>query len=207
MRKAKLTIIIADSAEIFRRGLQEVLEKQSDLRVLDIASDGEEALRKTLHLKPNILLLDEDITRFHSYEILHRLNQAMSATRVLLISDAQHSDRRNALRMGVYGYLTRRVGAEKLLAVIRQIAQGEWIEAGTEDDILRDIPKETPLSVRELEVLKCITEGKSNQEIAETLYISEKTVKNHLTRIFRKMHVTDRTQAAMKAIREKQIVL
>lgn len=206
MRKTKLTIIIADSAEIFRRGLQDVLEKQSDLRVLDIASDGEEALRKTLHLKPNILLLDEDITRFHSYEILHRLNQAMSATRVLLISDAQHSDRKSTLRMGVYGYLTRRVGAEKLLTVIRQIAQGAWIEA-EEEDGLGKMPKEEPLSVREMEVLKCITEGKSNHEIAETLYISEKTVKNHLTRIFRKMHVTDRTQAAMKAIREKQIVL
>lgn len=207
MRKTKLNIIIADGAEIFRQGLQNVIETQPDLRILDTASDGEEALRKTLHQKPNILLLDDDITRFHSHEILHRLYLAMSTTRVLLLGEAQHSDRRSASRMGAYGYLTRRVGADELLTAIRQIAKGERIKTGTDDDSVRDMPKETLLSVREMEVLKCITEGKSNQEIAETLYISEKTVKNHLTRIFRKMHVTDRTQAAMKAIREKQIVL
>lgn len=207
MRQGKRSIIIADREEIFRIGLQNILQTEDDLRVVDTASDGEEALRKTLRRKPDLLIVSDDVTRFHSLEILHRLYLSMSTTRVLIIGKADREMRRSAFRMGAYGYLLRTVGADELIDTIRRIMQGERIEADEGSEIPSCVKQDELLSVREMEVLKCITEGKSNQEIAAALYISEKTVKNHLTRIFRKMHVTDRTQAAITAIREKQIVL
>lgn len=203
MRTVKLKIIIADGAEIFGIGLKSILEQQDDIRVIDVAKDGEEALRKTLRAKPDLLVLGDTVARFNSYEVLHRLYLAMSTTRVLLLTDA---DPKDAYRLGAYRCLTRQVGADELIRAVYGVTAGERFVAA--DEAARTVEASgEPLSVRELEVLKCITEGKSNQQIAQTLYISEKTVKNHLTRIFRKMNVTDRTQAAVQAIRERQIVL
>lgn len=206
MRKAKSHIIIADNAEIVRVGIDAILSQDERLRIVDTAQDGEEALRKTLRIKPDILILGDDITRFNSQEILRRLYLAMCTTRVLLIGKAEQSMRRSALRLGAYGYLDRDATASELCDVVWRIVQGERIETEENVEPILQVTRKM-LSVRELEVLKCVTEGKSNQEIACTLYISEKTVKNHLSSIFRKMNVTDRTQAALTAIREKWIIL
>lgn len=206
MRKAKANIIIADNAEIVRVGIGAILSRNEGLRIIDTAQDGEEALRKTLRGKPDILILGDDITRFNSQEILRRLYLAMCTTRVLLIGKAEQSVRRSALRLGAYGYLDRDATGSELCNVVGRIAQGERIEAEECVEPILPTTREI-LSVREMEVLKCVTDGKSNQEIACTLYISEKTVKNHLSSIFRKMQVTDRTQAALTAIREKWIIL
>lgn len=206
MRKAKSHIIIADNAEIVRVGIDAILSQDERLRIVDTAQDGEEALRKTLRIKPDILILGDDITRFNSQEILRRLYLAMCTTRVLLIGKAEQSVRRSALRLGAYGYLDRDATASELCDVVWRIVQGERIETEENVEPILQVTRKM-LSVRELEVLKCVTEGKSNQEIACTLYISEKTVKNHLSSIFRKMNVTDRTQAALTAIREKWIIL
>lgn len=206
MRKAKSHIIIADKAEIVRVGIDAILSQDERLRIVDTAQDGEEALRKTLRIKPDILILGDDITRFNSQEILRRLYLAMCTTRVLLIGKAEQSMRRSALRLGAYGYLDRDATGSELCDVVRRIAQGERIEAEETVEPILQVTREM-LSIREMEVLKCVTDGKSNQEIARTLYISEKTVKNHLSSIFRKMNVTDRTQAALTAIREKWIIL
>lgn len=206
MRKAKSHIIIADNAEIVRVGIDAILSQDERLRIVDTAQDGEEALRKTLRIKPDILILGDDITRFNSQEILRRLYLAMCTTRVLLIGKAEQSMRRSALRLGAYGYLDRDATASELCDVVWRIVQGERIETEENVEPILQVTRKM-LSVRELEVLKCVTEGKSNQEIACTLYISEKTVKNHLSSIFLKMNVTDRTQAALTAIREKWIIL
>ncbi len=206
MRKAKSHIIIADNAEIVRVGIDAILSQDERLRIVDTAQDGEEALRKTLRIKPDILILGDEITRFNSQEILRRLYLAMCTTRVLLIGKAEQSMRRSALRLGAYGYLDRDATASELCDVVWRIVQGERIETEENVEPILQVTRKM-LSVRELEVLKCVTEGKSNQEIACTLYISEKTVKNHLSSIFRKMNVTDRTQAALTAIREKWIIL
>lgn len=206
MRKAKYHIIIADKAEIVRVGIEAILSQDDRLRIVDTAQDGEEALRKTLRLKPDILILGDDITRFNSQEILRRLYLAMCTTRVLLIGKEDQSTRRSALRLGAYGYLDLDATGSELCDVVRRIAQVERIETEENDEPILQATREM-LSIREMEVLKCVTDGKSNQDIARTLYISEKTVKNHLSRIFRKMNVTDRTQAALTAIREKWIIL
>ena len=208
MRKTKRNILIADATPIFRIGIRRTLENCDWIRIVDEAVDGEEAIKKTARLSPDILILSDDIPIFHSREILHQLYLMHSTTRVLLIGTTKRTERRAAYRLGAYGYLARYADPAELLDAVTRIAQGERVIH--DDEIPQPIAppqKQQPLSIRELEVLKCITQGMSNQAIAEELFISEKTVKNHLTRIFRKMNVTDRTQAALTAIKQNWIIL
>ena len=208
MRKTKTNIIIADATPLFRIGIKRTLEDCDWIRIVGEAVDGEQAIKKTSRLRPDILILSDDIPIFHSREILHQLYLMHSTTRVLLIGTTKRSERRAAFRLGAYGYLPRYADPAELMGAVTRIAHGERVII---DD---EVPQPTaphksqePLSIRELEVLKCITQGMSNQAIAEELFISEKTVKNHLTRIFRKMNVTDRTQAALTAIKQNWIIL
>ncbi|MBO5245139.1 MAG: response regulator transcription factor [Selenomonadales bacterium] len=209
MRKAKRTIIIAEQTPLLRIGIRHTLEECDWLHIIGEAADGEQAIKKTYRLKPDILLLSDDLPLFHSREIIHQLYLLKSTTRVLLIGNAKRSERRAAFRLGAYGYLARDIDPAELIDALRHIANGERIasEGIYISPAVRPAVSQQPLSVRELEVLKCITQGMTNQAIAEHLYISEKTVKNHLTRIFRKMNVTDRTQAALAAIKQNRIVL
>lgn len=208
MRKAKCNIIIAEQAPLFRIGIRRVLEECDWIHITGEAVDGEEAIRKTRRQNPDILILSDEIPLFHSREILRQLYLAQSPARVLLIGTAKRSERRAAFRLGAYGYLPKCADPAELIDTIRRITLGERV-ASEEDEIIPSRPPDDlrPLSLRELEVLKCITQGMSNQDIADRLYISEKTVKNHLTRIFRKMNVNDRTQAALAAIKQNWIVL
>lgn len=208
MRKEKHNIIIAEQMPLFRIGIRRTLEECEQIHVIGEAVDGEQAIKHTRRLRPDILILSDDIPLFHSREILHQLYLMQSPARVLLIGNAKRSERRAAFRLGAYAYLTRNADPAELIDTLLRIANGERITGGEEAiSPVRPSPSEQPLSVRELEVLKCITQGMTNQDIAETLYISEKTVKNHLTRIFRKMNVSDRTQAALTAIKQNRIVL
>lgn len=209
MRKAKRTIIIAEQTPLLRIGIRRTLEECDWLHIIGEAADGEQAIKKTYRLKPDILLLGDELPLFHSREIIHQLYLLKSATRVLLIGNAKRSERRAAFRLGAYGYLARDIDPAELIDTLRRIANGERTadEGRYISTAARPAVSQQPLSVRELEVLKCITQGMTNQAIAEHLYISEKTVKNHLTRIFRKMNVTDRTQAALAAIKQNRIVL
>lgn len=208
MRKAKRTIIIAERTPLFRIGIRRTLEECDWLHIIGEAADGEQAIKKTHRLKPDLLLLSDDLPLFHSREILHQLYLLKSATRVLMIGNAKRVERRAAFRLGAYGYLTRNADPAELIDTLARVANSERIISEIErTDHAQQTAAEQPLSIRELEVLKCITRGMSNQAIAEHLYISEKTVKNHLTRIFRKMNVSDRTQAALAAIRQNRIVL
>ena len=208
MRKTITNIIIADAIPLFRIGIRRTLEDCDWIRVTAEAVDGEEAIKKTARLRPDILILSDDIPIFHSREILHQLYLMHSTTRVLLIGTTKRSERRAAFRLGAYGYLARYADPAELIDTAVRIARGERVF--TDDEIPAVVTphkSQEPLSIRELEVLKCITQGMSNQAIAEELFISEKTVKNHLTRIFRKMNVTDRTQAALTAIKQNWIIL
>ena len=208
MRKTKLNIIIAEATPLFRIGIRRTLEDCDWIRVADEAVDGEEAIKKTTRLSPYILILSDDIPIFHSREILHQLYLMHSTTRVLLIGTTKRSERHAAFRLGAYGYLARYADPAELIDTVKRIAHGERVI--TDDEVPAVVTphkSQEPLSIRELEVLKCITQGMSNQAIAEELFISEKTVKNHLTRIFRKMNVTDRTQAALTAIKQNWIIL
>ena len=208
MRKTKINIIIADATPLFRIGIRRTLEDCDWIRIADEAVDGEEAIKKTARQNPDILILSDDIPIFHSREILHQLYLMHSTTRVLLIGTTKRSERRAAYRLGACGYLARYADPAELIDTVTRIAHGERVI--TDDEVpvpLTPHKSQEPLSIRELEVLKCITQGKSNQAIAEELFISEKTVKNHLTRIFRKMNVSDRTQAALTAIKQNWIIL
>lgn len=208
MRKAKCNIIIAEQAPLFRIGIRRVLEECDWIHITGEAVDGEEAIRKTRRQNPDILILSDEIPLFHSREILRQLYLLKSTTRVLMIGNAKRIERRAAFRLGAYGYLTRNADPAELIDTLARIANSERIiNDGKRADHAQHTAGEQPLSIRELEVLKCITRGMSNQAIAEHLYISEKTVKNHLTRIFRKMNVSDRTQAALAAIKQNWIVL
>ncbi|MCE5285452.1 MAG: response regulator transcription factor [Pelosinus sp.] len=219
-----IKIVIADDHALLRQGIKNVLELEEDLVVVGEVADGEEAVKKTLQLAPDIVLLDINMPKLNGMEVTRRLCAARCAAKVIILT--MHDDESYVLEVvkaGAAGYLLKDVEPGMLVKAIRTVYLGEsfiyptlakrlFTELNKQDkktDIGKAIEgnKEERLTYREVEVLQLICQGMSNQEIAQKLFLSEKTVKNHLTNIFRKIDVSDRTQAALYALKNKIVIL
>ncbi len=220
-----IRLLIADDHVLLRQGLRMVLELNKAFEITDEASNGQETLAKTLMYKPDVLLLDLNMPIISGIEVTKQLQAAKSTTKIIVLTI--HDDDNyiiEVLKYGVRGYLLKDVEKEVLEEAIKTVYNGgtyiypeiaEKLFGGLEmgevpnyarmaEKVWRERRSER-LTPREMEVLQCIAKGFSNQEIAQALYVSEKTVKNHLTNIFRKINVSDRTQALLYALKNNLI--
>lgn len=209
-----IRVLIVDDHALFRQGLARILEMEEDIVVVGEAANGREALDRAPELRPHVVLMDINMPVVNGLEATRRLHRKLP--HVGIIGLTIHDDEeylRELIKEGAQGYLLKDTEPVRVVEAIRRVFRGEAFlppnlitklfstlqRPSAADDAA---PPEEDLTPREREVLQCIAQGMSNKEIAVSLYISEKTVKNHISSIFRKLDLTDRTQAAVYAIKQ-----
>ena len=206
-------ILIVDDQELFREGLHTLLSVQSDLQVVGEARNGEEALRLAEDLKPDVALMDLRMPVLNGVAATRHLKSTRPEIKVIVLTTFDDDeDVFEGLRAGAIGYLLKDVASEKLVEAIRAVARGAaFLQPSITGKVLAEFarlspslppqaqPLVEPLSERELDILRLLSQGASNKEIADDLVITVGTVKNHVTSILAKLGVRDRTQAALKA--------
>ncbi len=207
----KINILIADDHSMVREGLKQLIELEEDIEVIAQAGNGTEAVDKIQQYNPDVVLLDINMPIMNGLEVLKQLNENKIKTKVLILTIHNEIEYlHKAIEIGVQGYVLKDSEADVLIKAIRTINKGEsYIQPNLASLLFKRMNSSTEdktfgvskLTKREIEVLKLITEGMLNKEIAHRLCISEKTVKNHVSNIFKKINVSDRTQAAVYAIR------
>lgn len=212
-----LKVLLVDDHTLVRKGIGRLLATQKDLQVVGEAADGLEAEAKAVALRPDVILLDLQMPRCGGLEALTRILARVPEVAVVVLTYSDdEQDLLEALRRGAQGYLLKDLEPEVLFANVRGAARGEAPISGVMAvKILQEFRPRGPapetagtaeeqprLSGRELEVLERVSEGKSNKEIAEALFISENTVKHHLKSILFKLQMQNRAQAAAWAVKE-----
>ncbi|MED3759861.1 response regulator transcription factor [Peribacillus frigoritolerans] len=219
----KTSIVIIDDHQLFREGVKRILDFESSFDVIAEGDDGSEAMDLVETHKPDVVIMDINMPNMNGVEATKMLVSRYPETKVIILSI--HDDEnyvQHALKTGAQGYLLKEMDADALIDAVRVVAEGgsylhpkvphnlvkEYrrlaAEEGADRDSIHTIEIRRPLHLltrRECEVLQLLADGKSNRAIGETLYISEKTVKNHVSNILQKMNVNDRTQAVVLAIK------
>ena len=207
-------IMIADDHSLIREGLKNLLELEGDIEVVAEAEDGMQCLDKLEYITPDVLLLDINMPKKNGLDVLRVLKDRKSKVKVLVLTVHNETEYlMKAVDIGIDGYVLKDSESSELKKAIFAIVDGEtYIQPSLipalnskmiEKD--KDGAKIDLLTRRELEVLKLLAVGMYNKEVAEKLDISERTVKNHVSNIFKKIEVTDRTQAAVFAIRNNLV--
>ena len=209
-----IRLLLVDDQAMFREGVRLLLELQPDFVIAAEAADGERAVAQASELRPDVVLMDLRLPVVNGVEATRRIVQAAPATRVIVLTTFEEDGEVfAALRAGAVGYLLKTSPGEKLCEAIRLAARGEsFLEPSVAAKVVAEFARLTPtratestpslrdpLSARELAVLRLLSQGKANKEIASDLDLAEGTVKNHLSTIFSKLGVLDRTQAALRA--------
>ena len=206
-----IKILIADDHALLRQGIKRVLNFEDDLEVVGEAEDGQETLARTLVLQPDILLLDLNMPGLSGLEVTKQLQAAKCKTKIIALT-IHDSDNYvlEMLKNGALGYLLKDVEPSVLIKAIHVVNEGNaFVYPKLSERLFGGAAEGEDLTekAREMDVLACIAKGFSNQDIAQALCVSEKTVKNHLTNIFRKLNVNDRTQALVYVLKHKIISL
>ena len=201
-----IRVVLADDHGVIRDGLGRLISALDDVELLAVAADGEEAIEQCARLAPDVVLMDLDMPVLDGIEATKRIVAEHPQTAVLVLTSFSDRPRiMGALEAGACGYLLKDVDADEVAEGIRAAARGESpLDPRAARTILDARSAPDPLeglTEREREVLDLLVDGLPNKLIARRLQISEKTVKSHLTRIFRELNVTDRTQAALWAER------
>lgn len=209
-----ISVLIADDHAVVRQGLRTFLELQEDIAVAGEAADGEEALRAAGELQPDVILMDLVMPRLAGVEAIERLRAAGSTARVIVLTSFLDEDKvLPAVRAGAAGYLLKDVEPAQLVDAIRTVDRGEaLLHPAVAARVLQELvaPGDAPdraalhesLTAREREVLALLARGLANKAIAFELGCAEKTVKTHVGNILAKLGLSDRTQAALYAVRE-----
>ncbi len=205
-----ITVLIADDQSMVRSGLRLILESEVDIQVVGEAADGTEAVRVAGREKPDVVLMDVRMPVMDGLAATHELTTKNPESKVIVLTTFDLDDYvYGALRAGASGFLLKDAGAEQLVQAIRVVASGEALIAPSVTKRLigefAKRPEETKvrglddLTERELEVLSQVARGLSNAEIAEELFVSETTVKTHVSHVLTKLHLRDRVQAVVVA--------
>ncbi len=210
-----INVLIADDHALVREGIRKILSLEQRINVLAEAANGRQAISLCLSKHPDIVLLDINLPDITGLEVCKAIKQELPDTGIIALTiHDQEEYIIEMIRNGIAAYLLKDISPDQLINTILQVAEGKsFISPSLTAKIFNQINKLSTskplenrphgLSDRELEVLRLVAKGDSNKIIALKLFISEKTVKNHLTNIFQKLDVTDRTQAALLAIKEK----
>jgi DNA-binding NarL/FixJ family response regulator len=209
--RPKIRVVMADDHQIFRAGLRRLLESEPDFEVVGEAGDGEEAVRITRQLKPDVLLLDVSMPRMTGLEALRELEGDVKT--ILLTASLATSEIVTALQVGARGIVRKESATQVLFKSIRCVQNGEyWVERESVKDLvqtLRQLVTKSEaatrqarfnLTPREMEILAAVVAGCSNKEIAKQFKLSENTVKHHVSNIFDKMGVSTRVELALAAM-------
>jgi len=217
------TVMIVDDHPLFRGGLRRIIEDGGKFTVVAEAASGYEAIRMADIHQPHIILSDIQLPGVTGLKIVRILKKQHPQTQIVMCSMHIDDERLfDAVRAGASAYVTKDIGAADLLDTLTRVADGEQVInqtllsrpqlawrvlsefrnlAGEGKDVVKAEPASSlNLSVREVEVLDCVSQGMSNKEIADALYITEQTVKNHMTSVLRKLQVNDRVQAVLYAV-------
>lgn len=205
-----IKVVIADDHVMIREGIKQLLELDGDFQVVGEASDGYECLSVLKEVKPEVLLLDINMPNLNGLQTLERIKKEKINVKILMLTihnEIEYLEK--AKNLGVDGYVLKDSESSILKKAICTVQKGSTYIQSNMAMMLRERQNfmltyqtgETVLTKREIEVLKLLAEGLFNKEIAYKLLISEKTVKNHVSNIFKKLDVSDRTQAAVYAIR------
>lgn len=211
-----INVMLADDHVLIREGIKQLLEFDGSMKVIAEASDGIECLEKLKNVKPDILLLDINMPNMNGIDVLKKLKEKNDSLKVLILT--VHSEVEylvKAVDIGANGYILKDSGSAELKQAINAVIdEGSYIQpnlipALNSRLINRDMDKEKLVSLtkREVEILTQVACGMFNKEIAVNLNISERTVKNHISNIFKKIDASDRTQAAVFAIRNNIVNL
>lgn len=212
----KISVMIADDHSMIREGLKQLLEFDGSIEVVGEASNGVECLEKLKECNPEVLLLDINMPEKNGIEVLKQMKEEKNGIKVLILTVHNEMDYlMKAVDIGVDGYILKDSESSELKRAIKAVRDGEnyiqpsLIPALNSQLLSRDTDKDkiSFLTNRELEVLVQVANGMFNKEIATNLNISERTVKNHISNIFKKIDVSDRTQAAVFAIKNNIIKL
>lgn len=197
-----IRVLIADDHAIMRQGLAALLEQEPDLTVVAKASNGQEALTMFRQYLPDVTLMDVRMPQMDGVEAITALCTEFEAARIVVFTAYDgDEDIYRGLRAGAKGYLLKDTEPDELFLAIRTVVSGKKYISSAVGAKLADRMDNPQLSDRELEVIRSIVTGKSNHEISTSLHISESTVKFHINNILAKLGVTDRTQAAIIAIK------
>lgn len=205
-----IRVLIADDHHVVRRGLLFFLKTQKDIEVIGEAKNGFEAVELVESLQPDIVLMDLVMPEMDGIQATKKIKAKWPNVAILMLTSFSDKDHvLPAIEAGAAGYQLKDIEPDELVNAIRQIIRGENIihPAATSqlEEVLREeenLPHvKNPLTPRERDVLAELTKGKSNREIASSLFVTEKTVKTHISNIFTKLEVQDRTQAALYAVK------
>lgn len=209
----KIRVLLVDDHQLFRRGVRSILEEDDRIEVVGEAEDGLIALEKARETMPDVILMDINMPRCNGLEATKKIKTEMPYVKILTltVSEAEES-LFDAVKQGTQGYLLKNVDPEQLLDSVHKVARGEAVIPGylavkilsefAKPEKVAEIPAVEPLSQRELDVLRELSTGASNKEIAGKLFISENTVRNHIRNILDKLHLSNRVQAAAYAVRQ-----
>jgi DNA-binding NarL/FixJ family response regulator len=196
-----ITVLLVEDHFLARIALRSVLAGHSQICVIGEAGDGEQGLAMYRALRPDVMLLDLRLPGTSGFEVLTRVRREFDDARVVVLSNYQGSeDVYRAVRSGAAGYLTKDASGQELIDAITTVHRDLRYLPRTALDRLAERTSAIDLTPRETEVLTCITQGRSNREIAEHLHISEKTVRIHVSAVLEKMGARDRTQATIFAL-------
>jgi NarL family two-component system response regulator LiaR len=206
-----IRILIADDHPIVREGLRGLIAVTPGMEVVAEAANGEEAIQQARTAKPDVILLDLVMPRKDGLQAIQEIKQENSQARILVISSFAEDDKVfPAIKAGASGYLLKDSSPQELLQAIREVYQGEVsLHPTIARKLVQELnrppnlpPSKEPLTPREMEVLTLVAQGLSNLELAEKLGVSEVTVRTHIHNILNKLHLANRTQAALYALRE-----
>ena len=206
-----IQVYITDDHPIIRRGIKQLLDTEADIEVVGEATNGREAIADMEELKPDIVLMDLVMPVMDGIEAIRQIKAAHPSIQILVLTSFATDDKVfPAIKAGALGYLIKDTGPDELVRAIRQVYAGQLtLHPSIAQKLLKELtltseqpPSPDPLTEREVEVLKLIARGLSNQEIADTLVVSIATVYTHVSKILDKLHLASRTQAALYALRE-----
>jgi DNA-binding NarL/FixJ family response regulator len=208
-----ISILLVDDHALMREGLRQLLSLEADLRVVDEAVNGFEAIQKVRQLQPDVVLMDISMPVVDGIAVTQQITREFPGVAVIILT-MHRQDRQvlQAIKSGARGYILKTASSQELAAMVRQVHAGQiQIEPELTGTIISEFRRlsnlssdgslSSELSEKEIDILRCVAMGLSNKEIAEQLAYSEKTVKNYLSVIFQKLGIRDRTQAAIFAFR------
>lgn len=210
----RIRLMIADDHKLFREGIKALLAVTDDMEIIAEADDGDSALRISRDLQPDVILMDINMPGLNGIQATEKILEKQPQARIVMLTMVEDdSSIFHAMRVGARGYLLKGAEPQEVLSVIRAVVEGQALFGPAIASRLMNYFKELntrptlsatgttfpELTERELEVLRLIAQGHNNQEIAQKLVLSSKTVRNHITNIFGKLQVANRAQAIVRA--------